>query len=206
MVSKIKYKTNQEDFWFKEFGNNYIDRNLGSNNRMLTIGKALKSSKIRLKSALELGCNVGYNLDAIKKTYKNIDLYGVEINKRAFEICRNNHTCFNESILNFKTDKKFDLVFTTGVLIHQDPKVLNQIYKKIFNLSKKYIYISEYFNPTPITVSYRNHKDKLFKRDFAKDLLNLFPKLKIVNYGFFWKEDQKLKGNSDNSNWFLLKK
>jgi pseudaminic acid biosynthesis-associated methylase len=206
MSIKIKYRTNQEKFWSKEFGNNYISRNLGSNNRILTIGNALKSNRIKLKSALELGCNVGYNLDALKKAYKGIDLYGVEINQKAFGIVKNNHTCFNDSILNFKINKKFDLVFTAGVLIHQDPRTLNRIYKKIFSLSKKYIYISEYFNPTPITVSYRNHKDKLFKRDFAKDLINLFPELKVVNYGFFWKEDPKLKGNCDNSNWFLLKK
>ena len=102
--------------------------------------------------------------------------------------------------------KKFDLVFTSGVLIHQNPKYLNKIYKKIYSLSKKYIYIQEYFSPDPVVIKYRNHKDKLFKRDFAKDLINLFPDLKLIDYGFYWKEDPKLKGNCDNSNWFLFKK
>ena len=71
-------------------------------------------------------------------------------------------------ILNQK--KKFDLVFTSGVLIHQNPNYLKKIYAKIYNLTKKYIYISEYFNPEPIMISYRNNKDKLFKRDFAKEI------------------------------------
>ena len=201
-----KFKTNQEKFWANKFGNKYINRNLKSNNRTYTIGKALKLNKVSINSALEIGCNVGYNLDALKKIYKNIELYGVEINRKAYKIVNKKYFCFNESILNFKTNKKFDLVFTAGVLIHQNPKYLKHIYKKMYDLSKKYIYISEYFNPTPITVRYRKHKNKLFKRDFAKDLTNCFPDLKLINYGFFWKEDPKLKGNCDNSNWFLFKK
>ena len=46
----------------------------------------------------------------------------------------------------------------------------------MYNLSKKYIYLSEYFNPTPIELTYRGFKGKLFKRDFAKELGNYFPK------------------------------
>jgi LysM repeat protein len=37
----------------------------------------------------------------------------------------------------------------------------------LYNLSKKYIYIAEYFNPIPIMVQYRGRKNKLFKRDGA---------------------------------------
>ena len=93
------------------------------------------------------------------------------------------------------------------MLIHQNPKFLDQIYKKIYNLSRKYIYIAEYFNPTPVTVQYRGHKNKLFKRDFAKEIWNKFPKLKLVNYGFHWSEDPFFEKNTcDNETWFLFKK
>ena len=203
---KKKFKTTQEKFWAEKFGNKYLNRNLQSKNRLKTIGHALKKNDLKIFSALELGCNIGYNLDALKKIFKDIELYGVEINNLAYQLANKKYICFNESILNFKTNKKFDLVFTAGVLIHQDPKYLKKIYNKMYNFSKKYIYISEYFNPEPITLKYRNHKDKLFKRDFAKDLIKYHPDLKLVDYGFFWKEDPKLKGNCDNSNWFLFKK
>ena len=101
----------------------------------------------------------------------------------------------------------FDLVILSLVLIHQNPRFLKPIYEKIYNLSKKYIYIAEYFNPTPVTVEYRGHKNKLFKRDFAKEIWNKFPKLKLINYGFHWSEDPFFEKNTcDNETWFLFKK
>ena len=69
-----------------------------------------------------------------------------------------------------------------------------------------YIYLSEYFNPTPVTIKYRNNDEKLFKRDFAKELWIKFPKLKLIDYGFHWKEEPRLKSNTDSSNWFLFQK
>ena len=36
--------------------------------------------------------------------------------------------------------------------------------------SKKYILIREYFNTQPVTINYRRFQDKLFKRDFAKEI------------------------------------
>ena len=206
MYKKKNFETNQEEFWSKDFGSKYIKRNIKANNRINTIGNALLRNQVKLKSALELGCNVGYNLEALKKIYQKIDLHGVEINSKAYEIAKKYYSCYNQSLLEFETKNKFDLVFTAGVLIHQDPKYLKKIYKKMYDLSKKYIYISEYFSDKPVMIKYRNHQNKLFKRDFAKDIITQFPKLKIVDYGFHWKEDPLLKGNCDNNNWFLFKK
>ena len=202
----MKVKTEQENFWQKKFGDNYSKRNLKRNNRILSIGRELITNKIQLSSAIELGCNVGYNLDALKKIYPNIQTYGVEINKKAYLICKKKHPCSNASLLEFISKKKFDLVFTYGVLIHQNPKFLKKIYSKLYNLSKKYIYIEEYFNPTPVSIRYRGNDERLFKRDFAKEIWQLYPKLKIIDYGFHWKEDPYLKDNCDNNNWFLFKK
>ena len=38
----------------------------------------------------------------------------------------------------------------------------------MYSLSKKYLYIDEYFNPYPIKINYRGYKNRLYKRDFAK--------------------------------------
>ena len=84
--------------------------------------------------------------------------------------------------------------------------MLKHFYRQMYNLSKKYIYINEYFNPTPVEIPYRGFKGKLFKRDFAKELWTLFPKLKLLDYGFHCSVDPKKKNNCDNSNWFLFKK
>ena len=204
-MKNLKKKKEQELFWEGNFGNKYIKRNFQSN-RIFTIGKNLLRNKILIDNTLELGANVGLNLDAIKKIYPKVKTYGVEINKKAFNFGKKNHQYYHKSILMFKSKKKYDLVFCSGVLIHQNPEDLQKVYKKLYSFSKKYIYISEYFNPTPVMIEYRKNKNKLFKRDFAKELWQKYPRLKLIDYGFQWKEDPMLKSISDNSNWFLFQK
>ena len=109
--------------------------------------------------------------------------------------------------MSFNSKKKFDLVCSVGVLIHQNPNHLNAFYNKLYSLSKKYIYLCEYFSHTPVMVKYRNNDNKLYKRDFAKELWIKFPKLKLIDYGFHWEEDPKLKNScSDNNNLFFFSK
>lgn len=199
-------KTSQENFWEREFGNNYTLRNLKSIKRINVIGNDLRKNNLKINSAFEIGCNIGLNLQAIRKLYPKASISGVEINHKAYKICKKNFNCYNKSLYEFETKQKFEIVISSGVLIHQNPKKLKLFYKKMYNLSKKYIYLSEYFNPTPIELIYRGFKGKLFKRDFAKELWKLFPKMKLIDYGFHWTEDPKKKGHCDNSNWFLFKK
>ena len=66
LMKKDKFKTEQELFWRGDFGDKYIKRNIKSN-RELTIGKNLLSNNVKIHSAIELGANIGLNLDAIKK-------------------------------------------------------------------------------------------------------------------------------------------
>ena len=206
LVNKFKKITEQEKFWKGEFGKKYISRNKLVN-KLQFIGKNLINNNIKIKSAIELGSNIGLNLDALKKIYPKIKTFGVEINNSAFNILKKKHLASNCSILEYSNKEKFDLVITSLVLIHQNPETLNEIYEKIYKLSKKYIYIAEYFNPTPVVITYRGHKNKLFKRDFAKEIWTKYPKLKLINYGFHWSEDPSFKKNTcDNENWFLFKK
>jgi spore coat polysaccharide biosynthesis protein SpsF len=203
---KKKYKTEQENFWNTKFGNEYTNRNLKIN-KLKFIGKNLINNNIKIKNAIELGANVGLNLDAIKRIYPKCKTYGVEINYNAYKILEKKHLASNASILEFNISYKFDLVILSLVLIHQNPIFLNKIYQKIYKLSSKYIYIAEYFNPTPVALNYRGHKNKLFKRDFAKELWTKFPNLKLINYGFHWSEDPFFDKNTcDNETWFLFKK
>lgn len=64
-------------------------------------------------------------------------------------------------------DYKRDFVLIKGVLIHLDPNCLQEVYDKLYQTSKRYICMAEYYNPVPVEVSYRGHQEKLFKRDFA---------------------------------------
>jgi spore coat polysaccharide biosynthesis protein SpsF len=63
--------------------------------------------------------------------------------------------------------------------------------------------VCEYYNPTPVSINYRGHNDRLFKRDFAGEMMQQF-NLKLVNYGFNYKHDSYL--TNDDTTWFLMEK
>ena len=204
-----KFNNSQEEFWANEFGDNYIDRN--SNKELLAsnivfFSKIFSQQQIKLESILEIGCNIGMNLLAIKEIFPNLHINGIDINERAIELLQKSQKNFNlksTSINNFETQEKFDLVLTKGVLIYLNPNDLNKTYEKIYNLSKKYILICEYYNPSPCSIPYRGNDDKLFKRDFAGEILNKYSDLKLVNYGFAYNRDIF---SQDDLTWFLIKK
>ena len=153
---------------------------------------------------LDFGCGGGYLLNEFKY---EIEKSGVEINEFAFKqltINLGKKNFYNQSIETFNKKKKYDLVFTKGVLIHINPKNLQKVYKKMFELSSKYILTIEYYNPKPVSVIYRGHKDKLFKRDFAGEIMKKYKSLKLLDYGFIYHGDQSFP--QDDMTWFLLKK
>jgi spore coat polysaccharide biosynthesis protein SpsF len=106
------------------------------------------------------------------------------------------------SIDKYETLNTYDLVFTKGVLIHINPNQLESVYEKMYNLSNKYILIAEYYNPMPAEVIYRGMEGKLFKRDFAGEMIDKY-KLKLVDFGFSYHRGEFPQ---DDLNWFLLSK
>lgn len=202
-------KNDQQAFWMGKFGRDYVSRNslkrLVKNN--LSLFSKIFNNKLPPKECMEFGANIGANLVALKSLFPEITTYGVEINTFAFKkltkiLGKKNN--YNQSIENFNKIKKYDLVFTKGVLIHINPNNLNKVYEKLFKLSKKYILIIEYYNPSPVSINYRGHKDKLFKRDFAGEIMKKYKSLKLLDYGFVYHKD--LSFPQDDLTWFLLKK
>ena len=43
--------------------------------------------------------------------------------------------------------------------------------------------------PDPIRVSYRDHEEALFKRDFADEIMDAHPELRLVDYEFTYHRD-----------------
>jgi spore coat polysaccharide biosynthesis protein SpsF len=66
------------------------------------------------------------------------------------------------------------------------------------------ILMGEYYNPSPTAIPYRGHADRLFKRDFAGELLDRFPDLRLIDYGFAYRRDPAFP--QDDITWFLLEK
>jgi len=203
----MNYTTEQEKFWAGEFGVSYIDRN---NSEQLLYSKVsmwarMLQSANNIHSVRELGCNIGLNLVALKRLQPSLNLCGYEINEEAvrqaaeFNVAEIKHG----SILEEINEVKVDLTFTTTVLIHINPNYLDNVYSNLVNGSNRYVLIAEYYNPIPTQINYRGHEDRLFKRDFAGDLIDNYG-LKLVDYGFVYKRDNWAP--QDDISWFLLEK
>lgn len=204
-----KFKTPQEEFWAGEFGTDYIGRNnseelLASNLNFFT--KALKQAG-RLTSCLEFGANIGMNLKALQLLYPGMHLKAIEINPDAAQqltsLIGESHV-FEGSIFEYPVATKVDLSLIKGVLIHIDPDMLDTVYEKLYQASNRLILICEYYNPTPVSISYRGHADRLFKRDFAGEMLEKYPALMLVDYGFSYRRDPAFP--QDDITWFLMQK
>lgn len=203
------YSTPQEEFWAGSFGTEYIARNrsaqlLASNLEFFS--RALRRAG-RLSSCVELGANIGMNLKALKLLYPELQAKGVEINPDAAreltEIIGDEHV-FTGSIFDWSPTNEVELSFIKGVLIHLNPEMLPTAYDRLYQSSSRYILVAEYYNPAPVAIPYRGHEDRLFKRDFAGELLDRFKDVRLLDYGFSYRRDPAFP--QDDITWFLMEK
>jgi spore coat polysaccharide biosynthesis protein SpsF len=205
----MDYKTEQESFWAGEFGNEYSQRN--SSEQLLKSKTALFSTILQitgsLQSAIEFGSNVGLNLKSLSTLQPNIALSAVEINAYAKSQLEEWGGCkeiFHQSALEFEAESPYSLAMILGVLIHINPEALPKMYQNLYEASDRWILIAESYNPTPVEVSYRGNEGKYFKRDFAGEMMALYPDLTLVDYGFVYRADPQFP--LDDVTWFLMKK
>lgn len=202
------FKTEQEVFWATEFGDEYIKRNQGQEllaSNLNFFSKALKQSG-KINSCMEFGANIGMNLRALKLLYPNLLMKGIEINEKAsieLGTIIGKENVFNGSIFNAPIEK-VELSLIKGVLIHINPEMLSLVYEKLYECATKYILIAEYYNQSPIAISYRGHNERLYKRDFAGEFLDKYPNTVLVDYGFAYRRDPAFP--QDDITWFLIKK
>ncbi|WP_248799529.1 pseudaminic acid biosynthesis-associated methylase [Pseudomonas sp. MWU13-2105] len=198
----------QEHFWRGDFGDQYVARNQGKSliaANLALFAKALARTD-HIESLLELGTNTGNNLQALHRLLPGCALQGVEINAsahaqaQALEIA----DIWLGSLFDFPRERTWQLTLSKGVLIHLAPKLLPAAYEQLYELSHRYILICEYYSPVPVEVTYRGNSGKLFKRDFAGEMLERYPDLQLLDYGFSYHRDRQFP--TDDINWFLLEK
>lgn len=209
MTSKYDFKTPQEGFWAGNFGTEYIQRNQGDAllaSNLDFFAKALSQAR-GVKSCIEFGANIGMNLKALNLLYPGIDTHAIEINAEAAKLLGEfipSTQVYNSSILDFVSSRQWDLTLIKGVLIHINPEALHQVYDKLFAACGRYLMVAEYYNPVPVAIPYRGHADRLFKRDFAGELMERHPQLQLVDYGFVYRRDPNFP--QDDITWFLMEK
>ena len=205
-------KTKQIESWDGDFGKSYTNRNKFSmdNNYIMNYGITRKSmnkeflNKYKFNNILEIGSNIGNQLLLLQQMgYDN--LWGIDVSQYAIKISKENTDDINiikASVFDIPyKDNYFDLVFTSGVLIHINPDDINKALDEIYRVSNKYIWGFEYYSDTYEEIEYRGKKNLLWKTDFMTLFLNRFKDLKVI-------KEKKFKYlNTDNIDMmYLLKK
>ena len=208
MSKNHSFRTEQEAFWAGEFGTDYINRNMRDDllaSNLAFFAKALGAAR-SVKTCVEFGANIGMNLKALQLLYPSMHLQGIEINSdAATQLAKSigEENVIKGSILEV-SPPECDLALIKGVLIHIDPESLPLVYRKITAATRRYLLVAEYYNPAPVAINYRGHENRLYKRDFAGEIMDAHPEMVLIDYGFVYRHDPHFP--QDDVTWFLLEK
>ena len=199
-----------------EFGKEYTDRNAFTLEEMETLYEktyGLNRTDLnrryleeidRSSRILEVGSNIGIQL-ALLQNMGFTNLYGIELQNYAVELSKSRTRNINiiqgsAFDIPFK-DEYFDLVFTSGLLIHIHPSNISKVINEIYRCTRKYVWGLEHYADKHEEVVYRGQKNLLWNVDYKKFYLDLFDDLESV-------KDERLKYlDSDNvDSMFLLRK
>lgn len=181
--------TDQMDKWAGDFGKEYTNRNAVSLDDMEDIyTKRFGVSRTEMNEKflsgiskdikiLEVGCNVGNQLVTLKKAgFTN--LTGMEVGTFALEKARSRPDAKGIEFVQGNAfdipfeDGSFDMVYTSGVLIHISPDDIGKAVSQMCRCSKKYIWGMEYYADEFTEVNYRGHEKLLWKTDYASLFLD----------------------------------
>jgi pseudaminic acid biosynthesis-associated methylase len=187
-------KTPQIETWTSEFGREYTDRNaldIEALNALYVRNYGITRQQLntdflagirRDARILEVGCNMGNQLLLLEHMGFH-NLFGIEVQPYALEKARSRlkHACLTEATA-FDIpypDQSFDLVFTSGVLIHIAPSDLPKAVGEIHRCSRNFIWGLEYHAPNPTEVNYRGHDKLLWKMDYLRFYRQQFADLQV---------------------------
>jgi pseudaminic acid biosynthesis-associated methylase len=175
--------TEQAETWSGEFGRLYTERNSFDSvdifNQLYQQRYGRSRDEINIDwlkdiprdaRILEVGANVGYQLEALRRIgFRH--LFGVEIQRHCVEQAKvlHPHVDIVEGIasdLPFK-DGFFDLVFTNNVLIHMPPDHLPLVQAEMHRVTCRWVLGFEYYAPSVTEIPYHGKRNLLWKADYA---------------------------------------
>jgi pseudaminic acid biosynthesis-associated methylase len=181
-----------EDLWAGGFGDDYVQRNKAASEGRRPFWEA-RYANIEINSALEVGCNVGGNLRWLVELLGAEYVAGVDVNETALEVVRSELPGVDARVATARDlpfdDDAFDLVFTTGVLIHQSPEELPRVMDEIVRCSRRYVLCGEYRADELEEVPYRGQRGALYKQDYGRLYQERFPQLRLLEEGFLPKSE-----------------
>lgn len=129
-------------------------------------------------SIYEPGLFSGRNLKYILDEFPNVACGGLDINKIALDFAKNKIPSADLEycdFINMNTDKKYDIVFTSGVLIHIPKEDIVDVVKKCIDKSIKYVMHIESCNKNKVLTGPASTKPKKIK-----DKLQWEPDIKSI--------------------------
>jgi spore coat polysaccharide biosynthesis protein SpsF len=189
----------QLEAWAGRFGREYTDRNHVDWTTRVDGFKEMLAAADPVGSVLEIGCNRGHNLHAIQHLLPDAFVVGMEPNAYARDIATSSG--FDVSSGNAHAipypNNVFDLVFTSGVLIHIHPDRLHDAMREITRVSRHFVLAVEYHADHDVELDYRGKPNMLWKRDYTKHYLEACDNLHLIT---------TQPAPFDQATWVLLEK
>jgi pseudaminic acid biosynthesis-associated methylase len=194
-----------EQLWGGDFGDDYVDRNMQA---YATRGEFWTPLMRELApgSVLEVGCNVGGNLQWIAEAIGPHACHGIDVNEKALAVLAERHPAVHAHFGSARElpfgDRSMEFVFTQGVLIHQPEESLPVVMDEIVRVASKWVLCGEYYGDATIEVRYRGTDGALFRRDYGGIFAERYPDdLTLVRQGFLGKDD-----GWDDVTWWLFER
>lgn len=206
----------QAQRWRSDFGQAYTDRNALDLDEMESmyrrrygvsrteLNRLFLNDLSRSTRILEVGANVGNQLLCLRNMGFT-HLVGIDLQRDALLRLRSRVPSSSQFVaigqqLPFG-DGAFDLVFTSGLLIHIPPEQVGRVIAEVYRCSNSDIWGLEYYADSAMEIEYRGHRGMMWKADFAKLYSNAFPDLQSVR-----RERLKYREESLEDEMFLLRK
>lgn len=176
----------QLDAWRGDFGVAYTQRNQPDWRTRVEGFRRLIPGDVT--SVLEVGCNRGHNLLALRAL--GIDVRGVEPQDFARGIAENDGLDVHDGTVYDTrcTNNSFDLVLVSGVLTHVPPERLDEAFTELFRVAPLVLAIE--YGGNGEHVPYRGHDNLLWRHDIAA-------------HGHVT-DSGKLGPEFDDSDWWLM--
>ena len=107
---------------------------------------------------LEIGCGFGRLTNLLLSHYTIENYFAIDISPDLLQKSQENFKNYDNiefqvsNIRDFKTNKKYDLVIGTEVLMHVPPNEILENLKKLVSVSNKYVINIDLYNKTEITL------------------------------------------------------
>jgi len=198
-----------ERLWAGEFGDEYVDRNAAAG----ALREGWWSDLLRRlepASALEVGCNIGANLQWVAPILGPEAVVGIDINEKALAKLRRRipgvRAVHARALELPFPDRAFGLTFTMGVLIHQSPEDLPAVMAEVVRCADRFVLCVEYHADGEEEVPYRGERGALYRRDYGGLYTELHPELRLLEQGFLPAPEGGRRTAFDDANYWLFER